>query len=262
MRKIIIAGNWKMNKNLAETEDFARSLAEFASGHNVPGVRMIIAPAFPFIRTAQMILEAQPVAISAQDVSLHRDGAFTGEVSGTMLSSLGCEFCIIGHSERRQYHAEKDLDVRDKQLLLRSLGITPIICIGETLEQRDSGITDQVLIDQLTGCFRDVSLNTGEEVIVAYEPVWAIGTGRTATPQQAEEAHALIRSWFRTNYHEAIAERMHILYGGSVKPENIADLLAQPDIDGGLIGGASLDPTQFANMTATAVSIYTQRTLS
>jgi len=259
MRKIIIAGNWKMNKNLGETEDFTRGLAEFASRHNVPEVKMVIAPAYPFIRTALTILEGQPVGLSAQDVSLHQDGAYTGEVSGTMLSSLGCQYCIIGHSERRQYHAETDLQVRDKQILLRGLGITPILCIGETHEQRDAGITAEVLVTQLTGCFTDVDLETGEELILAYEPVWAIGTGRTATPEQAEEAHALIRDWLQSEYGSQIARRMHILYGGSVKPDNIAELLQQPDIDGGLIGGAALKLESFTDMTQTAVKIMKTR---
>jgi len=220
---------------------------------------MILAPAFPFLKISCQLLEAQPVSVSAQDVSAFAEGAYTGEVSASMLSSLGLQYCIIGHSERRQYHNENDALIREKQMILREHGILPILCIGESLEERDQGITDTILLSQLSGSFKNVPLETGLEVIVAYEPVWAIGTGRTATPQQAEEAHALIRKWFARNYSDRVAEQIHILYGGSVKPDNIAELLAQPDIDGGLIGGASLKVDSFVEMTRAAVEIYKTR---
>ena len=259
MRKIIIAGNWKMNKALNEVESFCQSLLNYAAGHSCESVRMILAPAFPFLKTSCQLLEAQPVSVSAQDVSAFAEGAYTGEVSAAMLASLGLQYCIIGHSERRQYHNENDALIREKQMILRSHGILPILCIGESLEERDQGIMETILLSQLSGSFKNVALETGLEVIVAYEPVWAIGTGRTASPQQAEEAHALIRNWFRRNYSDAIAEQIHILYGGSVKPDNIAELLAEPDIDGGLIGGASLKVDSFVQMTMTAVEIYKTR---
>ncbi|HRY84194.1 MAG TPA: triose-phosphate isomerase, partial [Candidatus Cloacimonadota bacterium] len=177
----------------------------------------------------------------------------------SMLSSLEMQFCIIGHSERRQYHQESDTGVRDKQLILREYGIKPILCIGETLAQRDAGETSAVLISQLEGCFKDVPLESGEEVIVAYEPVWAIGTGRTASPAQAQEAHALIRNWFEENYNPEIAAAIHILYGGSVKPDNIVELLSCPDIDGGLIGGAALKLESYVQMVQSATKLIQSR---
>ena len=254
MRQIIIAGNWKMNKGLFETEQFCKDLVQFATTHHEERVRMIIAPAFPFLKIASTLLLGQPVGISAQDVSSHEDGAFTGEISASMLSSLEMQYCIIGHSERRQYHQESDISVRDKQLILREYGIKPILCIGETLAQRDANETSAVLISQLQGCFKDVPLESGEEVIVAYEPVWAIGTGRTASPAQAQEAHALIRNWFKENYNQQVAQAIHILYGGSVKPDNIAELISCPDIDGGLIGGAALVLDSYIQMVKTATT--------
>lgn len=255
MRKIIIAGNWKMNKALNEVEAFCTELLDYAAGHNCEEVRMILAPAFPFLSSCCRLLEAQPVSVSAQDVSLYSEGAYTGEVSAVMLASLGLEYCIIGHSERRQFHAETNAMICGKQKILRANGILPILCIGESLEQRDAGITGDILLEQLEGCFEDIDLETGKEVTVAYEPVWAIGTGRTATPTQAEEAHLLIRNWFAHKYGPAVADNLHILYGGSVKPDNLAELLAQPDIDGGLIGGASLQVESFIRMTRIAAQI-------
>ena len=259
MRKIYIAGNWKMNKNLAEVESFCRSLAGFASGHNDENVKMVLAPAFPFLPISAQMLSGQPVGIAAQDVSKYPGGAYTGEVSAPMLCSLGLEYAIIGHSERRQYHGESNCDVRAKQLILQSCGMKPILCIGESYEQRQAGQTEEVLLAQLEGCFEDVSLSTGEEVIIAYEPIWAIGTGLTASPDQAQEAHRFIRSWLAGRYSADLADAIHILYGGSVKPDNIGELLSQPDIDGGLIGGASLDVDGYIAMVETAVELQSQR---
>ena len=259
MRHIIIAGNWKMNKGLFETEQFCKELVQFATTHSEERVQMIISPASPFLKIASTLLLGQPVGISAQDVSSHKEGAFTGEISASMLSSLEMQYCIIGHSERRTYHHESDSLIREKQLVLREEGIKPILCIGETLAQRDAGETEQVLLAQLEGCFKDVALECGEEVIVAYEPVWAIGTGRTASPQQAQDAHALIRNWFVQRYNPEIASAMHILYGGSVKPDNIAELLGCPDIDGGLIGGAALQIDSYIKMVSIATEIIAAR---
>lgn len=259
MRNIIIAGNWKMNKDLNEVEKFCSALALHASTHSEERVWLIVAPAFPFLKLSSQLLEGQPVGIAAQDVSAYPNGAYTGEVSAPMLRSLGLEYCIIGHSERRQYHCETNQSVRDKQLILRKNDIIPILCIGETLEQRDNGQTESVLLEQLDGCFEGVELSRGDELILAYEPVWAIGTGRTASPQQAQEAHAMIRAWFRQKYGETVAQNIHILYGGSVKPDNIGELLSQPDLDGGLIGGASLQLDSWEAMVETAVKIMETR---
>ncbi len=253
MRGLIIAGNWKMNKDLFETQQFCFELAEYLKNHDEERVLPVIAPVYPFLAKAQDILLGMPVAVAAQDVSAHDEGAFTGEVSAAMLRSLGLKYCIIGHSERRQYHGENDELIREKLLRLFGQSIIPILCIGETLEQRESGETEIVIVSQLEGCLRDIPLSTGAEVVIAYEPVWAIGTGRTATAAQAQEAQALIRHWLQNRYGTAIAANLHILYGGSMKPENIGELIAQPDVDGGLIGGASLKITDFCRMIDVAV---------
>ncbi|PKN72445.1 MAG: triose-phosphate isomerase [Candidatus Cloacimonetes bacterium HGW-Cloacimonetes-3] len=248
MRKIIIAGNWKMNKGLAETREFVSSVVYALINIRSNRVLPLIAPAYPFLHEALRERGGSALQIAAQDVSLNNDGAFTGEVSVSMLASLGIKYCIIGHSERRQYHGETDSSVRVKMLKLFEQKITPIVCIGESLAQRDADQTSGVIISQLNGCLSEIPLVTGTEIIIAYEPVWAIGTGRTATPQQAQEVHALIRKWLVENYAPAVAENMPILYGGSVKPDNLVELLACEDIDGGLIGGASLKAEDFLAM--------------
>lgn len=255
MRKLIIAGNWKMNKGLNETRDFVKNvvteISKFQPGRVIP----LIAPAYPFLVEALRETFGSALMISAQDVSLHDNGAFTGEVSASMLASMGLKYCIIGHSERRQYHGETDESVNQRLFKLLESDIKPIVCIGETLEQRDAGETENVIVSQLSGGLKGLKLNSGNEIIIAYEPVWAIGTGRTATPQQAQEVHSHIRNWLCENYGTNVAENLSILYGGSVKPDNIKELLECPDIDGGLIGGASLKENDFLAMVNTAVSI-------
>ncbi len=255
MRKIIIAGNWKMNKDLAETRSFISKVG-LALGELEPGrVIPIVATAYPFLGEALQLAQGTTLQICAQDVSANNDGAFTGEVSARMLGSLGLRFGIVGHSERRQYHGESDATISTKMHKLLAHRIKPIVCVGETLAQRESGDTEEVILEQLNGCLKGLEMHSGEEIYIAYEPVWAIGTGRTATPAQAQEVHALIRFWLSKNYSKAIAEKLCILYGGSVKPDNIKDLLACPDIDGGLIGGASLKEDDFISMVKTAVEI-------
>lgn len=255
MRKIIIAGNWKMNKDLGETRVFiakvGSALAEMALGRVFP----LVAPAYPFLGEALRLADGTPLQVSAQDVSAHDDGAFTGEVSARMLGSLGLKYGIVGHSERRQYHAETDAIICTKMHKLLSHRIRPIVCVGESLAQREAGDTEEVVLEQLNACLKGLEMHSGEEIIIAYEPVWAIGTGRTATPQQAQEVHALIRFWLSKSYSQAIADKLCILYGGSVKPDNIKELLACEDIDGGLIGGASLKEEDFINMVKTATTI-------
>lgn len=172
-------------------------------------------------------------------MSAHESGAYTGEISASMYSSMGITHCIIGHSERRKYHHEKDSLIHEKLQKLLAEEIVPIVCVGETLEEREAGITRNVILDQLKGVFEGISFN--DPIVIAYEPVWAIGTGKTASPEQAQEIHAIIRQWVKAHVSPAAAENVPILYGGSMKPENIAELISQPDIDGGLIGGASLD---------------------
>ena len=255
MRKIIIAGNWKMNKDLAETRNFISkvglALCELELGRVIP----IVATAYPFLGEAMHLAEGTPLQICAQDVSANDDGAFTGEVSARMLKSLGLSFGIVGHSERRQYHGENDASVGTKMHKLLAHKIKPIVCVGESLAQREAGDTEEVILEQLNGCMKGLEMHNGEEIFIAYEPVWAIGTGRTATPQQAQEVHALIREWLVTKYSQAVASELSILYGGSVKPDNIKDLLACKDIDGGLIGGASLKEDDYLSMVKTAVLI-------
>lgn len=191
--------------------------------------------------------------MGAQDVSSHKNGAYTGEVSAAQLRSLGIRYCIIGHSERRQYHAETDALIREKLLRLQENEIIPILCIGETLAQREQGSTKQVILSQLEGCFDEIEMPAGAEAVIAYEPVWAIGTGKTATASQAQEVHALIRDWLTSRFGSQTAQNIHILYGGSVKPDNIRELLAQKDIDGGLIGGAALQLDSYLAMLASAL---------
>lgn len=259
MRKIIIAGNWKMNKDAGETEQFCRDLAACLSTHAEPDVLPLIAPVYPFLAKAAEILAGTPCAVAAQDVSAQTAGAYTGEVSAAQLKSLGLGHCIVGHSERRQYHHETDALVRARIARLWECGIIPIVCVGETLSQREDGETEKVVLSQLEGCFEQLELSTGAEAVIAYEPVWAIGTGRTATAEQAQQVHALIRSWIAQTYGKTVQRQISILYGGSVKPDNLGELLAQPDIDGGLIGGASLKLADFCAMLGTAVETAKQR---
>jgi len=258
MRDIIMAGNWKMNLDASAVEKFCNELLEFS--HSVEeGVKMIIAPAYPFLAMGKLILSGTGVELAAQDVSFRSDGAFTGEVSNTMLASLDLKYCIIGHSERRQYHSETDRTVNARLKKLLEVGITPIVCLGETLEEREGNRTQEVVLSQLKGCFDGIGLHDIGKCIIAYEPVWAIGTGRTATPTQAQEVHALIRKWLEDQYDNQTSQELHILYGGSAKPENIRELLMQPDIDGGLIGGASIVLAQYSKMIQTACEVYQER---
>ncbi len=248
MRPLMIAGNWKMNKDLFETKTFTQGLKDYAYKHNDPGVEIVIAPVYPFLMTATEMVKGTSIKVAAQDVSINDDGAFTGEVSATMLASLHLPFCIIGHSERRQYHNEDDRYINTKLKQLLKNGITPIFCLGEKLEERESDRTIDVLKRQLENGLCDITLFTGKEIVIAYEPVWAIGTGKVASPAQAQEAHNFIRNWLKENYSDKVAETLQLLYGGSVKPDNIKELMLQPDIDGALIGGAALKLEQFTAM--------------
>jgi triosephosphate isomerase len=242
-----------MNKGLNEAKSFAKELEKVSKDWTLGNVVPVLAPAYPFLAVLLRDLEGSGVRVCAQDVSAHKDGAFTGEVSASMLASLGLPYCIVGHSERRAYHAESNEIIREKLLNLMQHDIRPILCVGETLEQRDAGITRDVVVDQLRGALHQITLYSAREIIVAYEPVWAIGTGRTATGEQAQEVHGIIRKWFADSFSADLADEIPILYGGSVKPENIDELLLMPDIDGGLIGGASLKPDSFIKMLKSAL---------
>jgi triosephosphate isomerase len=237
-RKQLVVGNWKMHGShsanaelLAGIVDARPYLAEVA-----------VCVPFPYLSETAVALAASDIRWGAQDCSAHEQGAYTGEVSAAMLHEFGCRYAIVGHSERRQYHAESDQLVADKAKAALARGITPIVCVGETLAQRESGQTEAVVKRQLSAVIHTLA-HCASEMVVAYEPVWAIGTGRTASPEQAQTVHALLRAQLAAATPRAV--QMQLLYGGSVKPDNAAQLFAQPDIDGGLVGGASLKAADF-----------------
>jgi len=245
MRKPLIAANWKMNKTIGETEDFIRSFLPAVK--EVTGVEILIAPPFTSLGAASRLLQATGTKLAAQDVFYEEKGAFTGETSPAMLLSAGCSHVIIGHSERRQFFSETDEIVNKKIKTARKNSLGIILCIGESLEEREENRTFKILEKQLSVSLKDIQL---EEITIAYEPIWAIGTGKTATPEQANESHIFIRGWLK-NYGEG-SDRVRILYGGSVTPENIASLMAESEIDGALVGGASLKFDNFAKIVAEA----------
>ena len=244
--KKLIAGNWKMNGALVANEALVKALL---SGLAESSCDVAICVPAPYLSQAQALLAGTPVVLGSQDVSGHQAGAFTGEVSASMLREFDVRFAIVGHSERRQYHGETDAQVAEKARQALAAGITPIVCVGETLEQRESGHTEDVVKRQLAAVIH-ANGHCISEIVVAYEPVWAIGTGKTASPEQAQQVHAVLRSQLRAA--TAQAGRIRILYGGSMNAGNAAQLLAQPDIDGGLIGGASLKAADFLTIIAAA----------
>jgi triosephosphate isomerase (TIM) len=253
MRRIIVAGNWKMNKTFQENVSFCCKLAGFASENKIDPVTSIICPPSPYLHTCREIFTRNNLYVGAQEISAHEFGAYTGEVSAPMLNSIGVEFCLVGHSERRQYHQETDSNINHKTKLLLSHGITPIVCIGEKEDERGQDKTEQVITSQLMTIFADIELTPKIDIVIAYEPVWAIGTGKTATPEMAQEVHGLIREWLTERYDKKTADSISVLYGGSIKPDNFASLLAQKDIDGGLIGGASLEIESYLELLKTGI---------
>ncbi|MEJ2182117.1 MAG: triose-phosphate isomerase [Nitrospirota bacterium] len=243
MRKPFMAANWKMHKTVPEARAFVEEFAPLVTGAGE--VDVVLAPSFTALYPVAELIKGTNIALSAQNVFYEEKGAYTGEVSPSMLRDLGCEYCIVGHSERRQYFGETDDVVNKKLRAAVAAGLKGIFCIGEPLEVRQAGKTNDLLKTQLTEGLRDVDLS---RVVIAYEPVWAIGTGVTATPEQAQDAHSFIRGHVASLYDGALAENVRILYGGSVKPDNTASLMEAPDIDGALVGGASLKPDSFANI--------------
>jgi triosephosphate isomerase len=244
MRTPVMAGNWKMYKTAKQAGDTLRTLAGLVAG--VSGVEVVICPPFTALAAAVEAAKGSCVAVGAQDCYWEKEGAFTGEVAAPMLADLGCSHCIVGHSERRQFFGETDATVDKKVAAALAQGLACIACVGETLAEREAGQTFAVLERQVrNGLTRHL---TSPRLVIAYEPVWAIGTGKTATPAQAQEAHAFIRGVVAQAANPATAQAVRILYGGSVKPDNIAALMAQPDVDGGLVGGASLDAASFAKI--------------
>jgi triosephosphate isomerase len=246
--KKLIAGNWKMNGLLAANEALVKAMLEGLQAGEPAADMALCAPA-PYLAQLQALLKDSAIAWGAQDVSAHEQGAYTGEVSAAMLRDFACRYAIVGHSERRQYHGETDVTVATKAQRALALGITPIVCVGETLAEREGGQTESVVKRQLAAVIHAVAHCTSE-IVVAYEPVWAIGTGKTATPEMAQQVHAVLRAQLSAATQHP--ERVHILYGGSMNAANAASLLAQPDIDGGLIGGASLKAADFLQIVAAA----------
>ena len=244
--KKLIAGNWKMNGALASNDALAKAVL---AGMNAASCDAAVCVPVPYLAQLQGLLAGGPLALGAQDVSRHDAGAFTGEVSASMLREFGVRYVIVGHSERRQYHGETDVLVAEKARLALSAGITPIVCVGETLEQRESGLMEEVVKRQLAAVIH-TNGHCISEIVVAYEPVWAIGTGKTASPEQAQQVHAVLRTQLKAA--TAQSARIRILYGGSMNAGNAAQLLAQADIDGGLIGGASLKAADFLTIIAAA----------
>lgn len=246
MRIPLIAGNWKMFKTTAEAVALASALVELLK--NVDDVEVAVCPPFTTLHAVSKVLASSGIALGAQDLHWEKEGAYTGEVSAPMLLDVGCRYVIVGHSERRQYFSETDGMINKKTRAALEHDLTPIVCVGETLEEREAGRTFEVIEDQVRGSLADLSPEQGRRLVIAYEPVWAIGTGRTATPVEANEAQGFIRTLLASRFGKEISDRIRILYGGSVKPDNIATLMAEPEIDGALVGGASLDAHSFAKI--------------
>ncbi len=245
-KKKLIAGNWKMNGGLAANEALLRALLEGLGG---AACDVAVAVPAPYLAQVQALTAGSLMAVAAQDVSAHETGAYTGEMSAAMLKDFGVRYVLVGHSERRQYHGETDAVVAEKTQRALAAGVTPIVCVGETLQEREAGQTEMVVKRQLAAVIH-VNGHCISEVVVAYEPVWAIGTGRTATPEQAQAVHAVLRAQLAAASEHA--DRIRLLYGGSMNAANAAQLLAQPDIDGGLVGGASLKAPDFLQIIAAA----------
>jgi triosephosphate isomerase len=245
MRRPILAANWKMQKTTAEAEAFVRTFLPLVK--DARGVDVVIAPPFTALDRVGAALRGSEVALAAQNVNAQEEGAFTGEIAPRMLADLGCRYAIVGHSERRTLFGETSQVVAAKAAALLAHRIRPIVCVGESLDERESERTFAVIESQIEESLADLPRERAAEIVVAYEPIWAIGTGRTATPDLAQQVHAMIRDQLRSRFGRA-GNEIRIQYGGSVKPENVRDLMRQADIDGALVGGASLDPESFAKI--------------
>lgn len=245
----MVAGNWKMHGSRAMADELVAAVAAALPAD----VEVGVLPPFPYLEGLITRHRASGLRFGAQDVSAHESGAYTGEVAAAMLKDIGCAWTLVGHSERRQYHGESDDLVAAKFLAARQAGLLPILCVGETLAEREAATTTQVIARQLEAVISEAGIAAFAQAVVAYEPVWAIGTGRTATPGQAQEIHAFMRDIF-SRHDATIADSLRLLYGGSVKPANAAELFGQRDVDGGLIGGASLSAADFRAICAAAVS--------
>jgi triosephosphate isomerase (TIM) len=251
MRRPLIAGNWKMNMARASAVALAEGVAKKAAG--LDAVDLALCPPSCYLDAVGRAIAGSQVALGAQNVYHEREGAFTGEISAAMLCDLGCRYVILGHSERRHILGETDEGINKKVLAALAAGLTPILCVGELLAEREAGQTLAVIGRQFDGSLAGLSPEQMGKVVIAYEPVWAIGTGKVATPQQAEEVHLALRKLIETRYNTMLAEAVRIQYGGSVKPDNAAELLKQPNIDGALVGGASLKVDSFLGIAAGAL---------
>jgi triosephosphate isomerase len=258
MRRPIIAANWKMNKTRAEARVFVDALLGLVPADH--DCEVVIAPPFTALADlAAALRDRDDIGLAAQNVSAEAEGAFTGEISSAMLAELGCSHGIVGHSERRSLYGETSEWVSRKASALLAAGIVPIVCVGESLQQREAGRTNEVVGAQLEGSLASVAPDQASGLVVAYEPVWAIGTGRTATPEMAQAVHAFVREQLRQLFGDA-ADAIRIQYGGSVKPDNVAAIMAEPDIDGALVGGASLDPKSFSEIVSETIRIDRRET--
>jgi triosephosphate isomerase len=246
LRKPLIAGNWKMYKTCSEAVETARNLKDLVK--DATDVDIMIAPSFTSLSMVADALAGSNIHLGAQTLSWHEDGAYTGEISPSMVVSTGCDHVIIGHSERRQYFHETDDTVNKRIVAAIKHDLVPVFCVGETETEREANITFSVLDKQVTTGLQDIALEDLSKLVVAYEPVWAIGTGKTATTEQAQEVHKFIRSLLEKAHGSGFAESIRIVYGGSVKPDNVAELMSMPDVDGGLVGGASLDAVSFSKI--------------
>ena len=244
MRKNIVAGNWKMNTTLQEGVALAKNVNEALMGVE-PKCDVVICVPFTHLASVNEVIDSTKLGLGAENCADHKSGAYTGEVSASMVSSTGATYVILGHSERRQYYGETSATLKEKVALAFENKLTPIFCIGEVLEERENGTYHEVVKAQIQDALFHLSADDFSKIILAYEPVWAIGTGKTASPEQAQEIHAFIRKTIEDKYGKEVAENTSILYGGSCKPSNAAQLFAKPDVDGGLIGGASLDAESF-----------------
>jgi triosephosphate isomerase len=246
MRKPVMAGNWKMYKTPAEATAFLEKFRPLVAQSR--HCEIVICPPFTSLATAVEGAKGTPIGIGAQNIGWAKEGAFTGEVSGPMLRAVGATHAIVGHSERRQYFGETDQTVLQRTQAALEFGLTPIVCVGERLEERECGRTEEVLVSQCQKGITNLDESQFVRIVIAYEPVWAIGTGKTATPEIAADAHRMIRNEVRARFGRAAGDTVRILYGGSVKPDNVKSLMAQPEIDGVLVGGASLDAVSFASI--------------
>ncbi|HXC98675.1 MAG TPA: triose-phosphate isomerase [Verrucomicrobiae bacterium] len=250
-RKLIIAGNWKMNKTVAEGVSLVRDLKLETA--NIKEVDIVVCPPFTALGEVSKEVLTSNIRLGAQNMSEHNFGAYTGEIAAGMLKEFSVRYVILGHSERRQFQKESDALIAKKALAAHAASIKPIVCVGETLAEREAGQTEKVLDTQVRGSLAGLIKEQMEETVIAYEPVWAIGTGKTATTAQAQEAHLFIRRLIGTLFDDATAKRVRLQYGGSVKPSNARELMTQPDVDGALVGGASLEARTFADIIKNSI---------